>query len=82
MCLLGFLEPVFIGRNTGWVRDFFARRSQFDADVLEVRQGELTKYGGKRPAQTVLSACEYRFLTLQAHCTEEEVILGRLAGDI
>ena len=56
------LELVFIGRNAGWARFFFARRRQFDADVLEVRQGELPKYGGKRPVQAALSACEYRFL--------------------
>jgi len=42
------------------------RRRRFDAGVLDVRQGELTKYGGKRPAQTALSACEYRFLVRPA----------------
>ncbi len=57
-----YLEPVFISRNAGWARGFFARRRQFDAGVLDVRQGEWTKYGGKRPAQAALSACEYRFL--------------------
>ncbi len=29
---------------------FFARRRQFDAGVLDVRQGKLAKHGGKRSA--------------------------------
>jgi hypothetical protein len=31
-------------------RDFFARRSQFDAGILGAFQGKLVKHGGKRAA--------------------------------
>ena len=30
------------------VRNFFARRSQFDAGIQDVFQGKLAKHGGKR----------------------------------
>ena len=43
---LSLLEPVFILKNAGWARDFFARRSQFDAGILDVLQGNLAMHGG------------------------------------
>ncbi len=42
---------------------FFRQTRQFSAGILDVFQGKLTQYGGKRPVQTVLNVYEYRFLS-------------------
>ncbi len=56
------LEPVFTGGVRRMDEELSRRSRRFDAGILCGFQGEVTRSGGKRPAQTVRSACEYRFL--------------------
>ncbi len=53
--------------------EFFAGQRKFNLGVLDVRQGELTKYGEKRPARTALSVYEYRFLSPNDRCADRTV---------
>ncbi len=62
------LEPVFISGVCRMGEEFSCRSRRFDAGILCVFQGEATRSGGKRPAQTACNTCEYRFLAGSRIC--------------
>ncbi len=60
----GIIEPVFISGKYRMGERFSRQTRQFSAGILDVFQGKLTQYGGKRSAQAVFTACEYRFIDI------------------